>query len=286
MSGRNPSEIWDETVDEGERRLRRGAAGLLSTGVFGGVDVMLAVLALTVVTGALSVALPEEIAHIGGSLFFGIGFVTLVIGRSELFTENFLVPVGTVLHRRASLPELARLWTVTMIGNLIGLVVVAAILTRAGLVPPETWDAAGTLADTIEERDLLAAFLSAVLAGTVMTLFTWVTHAVETDVARIALALLIGFLLAAPSLNHAIVAFGEVTFGVLAGTTTVAGWGTLAWNFPVSIVGNLVGGLGFVTLARRLQARGEPDEPELDGRDGAAPAVGVDGRERRATARP
>ncbi len=60
-------------------------------------------------------------------------------------------------------------------------------------------------------------------------------HAVETDLARIALALLIGFLLAAP-------------------------WETLAWKFPVSVVGNLIGGLGFVTLARRLQARAEPNE--------------------------
>ena len=270
MSGRNPSEIWDETVDEGERRLRRGVAALLSTGFFGGVDVMLGVLALTVVTGALSVALPEEIAHIGGSLFFGIGFVTLVIGRSELFTENFLVPVGTVFHRKASVAELARLWGVTMVGNLAGLAVLCVILTRAGLVPPETWEAAGKLADTIEERSLLAAFLSAVLAGTVMTLFTWVTHAVETDIARIGLALLLGFLLAAPSLNHAIVGFGEIGFGVLAGTATVADWGTLAWNFPVSVIGNLVGGLGFVTLARRLQARGEPGEPQLSGSDSKA----------------
>lgn len=260
MGGRNPSEIWDETVDEGQRRLHRGGAGLLSTGFFGGVDVMLAVLALTVVTGALSLAMPEPIAHIGGSLVFGIGFVTLVIGRSELFTENFLVPVGAVLQHQATRGDLARLWSVTMAGNLIGLVVLALILTRAGLVPPETWEAAGTLADHIAERDLIGAGLSAVVAGMVMTLFTWVAHAVETDVARIMLAMLIGFLLAAPSLNHAIVAFGEVTFALLAGTTDVATPSTLLWNFPVSVVGNLVGGLGFVTLARRLQARDEPDE--------------------------
>jgi formate/nitrite transporter FocA (FNT family) len=281
MSGRNPHEIWDETVDEGERRLRRGGVGLLSTGFFGGIDVMLGVLALTVVTGALSVVLPEAIAHVAGSVFFGIGLVTLVIGRSELFTENFLVPVGTVLQGRASIRDLARLWAVTMAGNLIGLVVLALILTRAGLVPSETWHAAGLLADTIAQRDLVAAALSAVLAGMVMTLFTWVTHAVVSDGSRIALAMLIGFLLAAPSLNHAIVAFAEVTFGVLAGTATIAGWGTLAWNFPVSVVGNLIGGLAFVTLARRLQARAEPADSDLTGHDGNGRTAG-DGFERRA----
>jgi lipase chaperone LimK len=66
----------------------------------------------------------------------------------------------------------------------VGLLIVSAMLTRAGLVPPETLDAAGAIADTFAERDLIGAFLSAVLAGTTMTLFTWLTHAAERDSAR------------------------------------------------------------------------------------------------------
>jgi formate/nitrite transporter FocA (FNT family) len=88
MSGRNPDEIWDESVEEGERRLSRGAVALAATGSVGGVDMMIGVMSLTVVSGALAVSLPEQIAHIGGSLFFGIGLVLLIVGRSELFTEN------------------------------------------------------------------------------------------------------------------------------------------------------------------------------------------------------
>ncbi len=108
-----------------------------------------------------------------GAHCFGIGFVTLVIGRSELFTGDFLVPVGAVLQGRATMRKLARLWTVTMVGNVMGLLVLSLILTRADLVPPETLKAAGTLADTIAERHLLGAALSAVVAGLVMTLSTW-----------------------------------------------------------------------------------------------------------------
>lgn len=91
-----------------------------------------------------------------------------------------------------------------MLANLVGLLIVAAILTRAGLVPPETLDAAGALADTFAERNLVSAFLSAVLAGTTMTLFIWLAHAVERDSARVLIAMLIGFILAVPSLNHAV----------------------------------------------------------------------------------
>src|SRR3712207_4255025 len=120
MSGRDPDEIWDDSVEEGERRLSRGAVGLSATGLVGGVDVMIGVMALTVVSGALAVSLPEQIAHLGGSLFFGIGFVLLIVGRSELFTENFLVPVGAVLRGRRTTKDLVRLWGITMVANLAG----------------------------------------------------------------------------------------------------------------------------------------------------------------------
>ena len=263
MTGRDPDEIWGQSAEEGKRRLSRGPAGMTATGFVGGVDVMLGVMALTVVSGALAVSLPEQIAHVGGSLVFGIGLVLLVIGRSELFTENFLVPIAGVIRGRSGPMDVLRLWGVTMLANLVGLLVVAAILTRAGLVPPETLDSAGKLADTFAKRDLVAAFLSAVLAGTTMTLFTWLTHAVERDSARVLIAMLIGFVLAAPSLNHAVVSVGEMAFGLFANTTEKATWTDLAQNFPVSVVGNLLGGLAFVTLARAVQVRGEPADDEI-----------------------
>ena len=268
MSGRSPEEIWDRSVQEGTRRLGRGTAGLAATGAIGGVDVMFGVMALTVVSGALAVSLPEQIAHVGGSLAFGIGFVLIIIGRSELFTENFLVPIAPVLRGLAPVSAIARLWTITALANLAGIFVLAAIFTRASLVPPEALDAAGKLADTFAERDFVAALLSAIVAGTIMTLFTWLSSAVELDIGRIAVALIIGFVRAAPSLNHAIVSFGEMSFGLLAGTTSTAEWLDVLQNVPLAVLGNLIGGLGFVTLARALQVRGEPDLNEQEMSDG------------------
>ena len=271
MSARDPDEIWNESVEEGERRLSRRPFGMVATGAVGGVDVMLGVMALAVVSGALAVALPEQIAHVGGSLAFGIGFVLLIVGRSELFTENFLVPFAAVLRGQGSLGAVGRLWVLTALGNLVAIFVVCLMLTRAGLVPPETLDAAGRMADTFAERDIVAAFLSAVLAGTAMTLLTWLAHAVEHDISRVAVALLIGILLALPTLNHAIVSFGEMSFGLLTDRPETATWTDLAQNFPVAVLGNFVGGFGFVFLSRVVQVRGEGKVAERRER-AAAPA--------------
>lgn len=260
MSGRNPDEIWQEAVEEGDRRLNRGVLSLASTGAVGGIDVMVGVLALTVVAGALGTVLGEEVAHVGGSLFFGIGFVMLIVGRSELFTENFLIPISAMIRgSRSRSGDLARLWSVTMLANLIAILALAAIFTRAGMVPPDTLKAAGTMADTFATRDFISALLSAIVAGAIMTLFTWLTQAVELDISRIVIALLIGFVLAVPSLNHAIVGFGEMTFGLLAGTAEKATWTDLAQNFPTAVLGNLIGGLGFITALRAMQVQNEPD---------------------------
>ena len=258
MAGPEPHAIWSSGIEEGKRRLDRGSAALLATGVVGGFDVLVGLLVLCVGIGALGAAMPYEVAHLLASLFFGIAFVLIVLGRSELFTENFLIPVTAVFERRQGARSLLRLWGLTLIGNLIALVVLGWVFSRAGIVPPETRTAAGKLANTIVDRDVLPALLSAIIAGMAMTTFTWMAAAAETDVARIIIALLIGFVLIAPSLNHSVVGFGELAFGLMADETH-ASVGQAGYHFAIAVGGNLIGGLLFVASARLVQARGEPD---------------------------
>ncbi len=258
MSGRTPDEIWEESMDEGERRLRRGSVALGATGFAGGVDVFFGVLALAVTTGALQGSMPEAPAHIIASLTFGIGFAFITIGRAELFTENFLIPVGAVVAGRAPGSDLLRMWGLTLVANFAGLLLFAAMFAVDGVLEPSTHEAAGVLADTLGQRDNLPALLSAIAAGTIMTLFTWVAAAAEGSAGRIISALIVGFILAAPSLNHAVVSFGEMSFGILAGTASI-GWTDLLRDVGIAIVGNLIGGVGLVFMTRIAQVRGEPD---------------------------
>ena len=257
MSGAPPEDIWEDALDEGERRLDRRLPGLAATSFAGGADVLFGLVALFVTSAALGAAMPEATAHVLASSVFGIAFVLITLGRAELFTENFLIPVGSVFAGRAPKRLLWRMWIVTLVVNLIGLTAFAALFAAHGVLPQEALDAAGKTADLVGDRDLLPAFLSAVAAGTIMTLFTWVATAAESGIARLFAALLVGFLLVAPNLNHAVVGFGEVVFGLFANTTHSDGV-DLVRNLAVAIAGNLVGGVGLVFTTRLAQVRSEP----------------------------
>ena len=266
MADPRPDEIWEAGLDEGERRLRRSPVALAATAFAGGVDVFFSILALAIVSAGLHEVVPEQAAHALASLTFGIGFAFITIGRAELFTENFLIPVGAVFAGRVPVGYLARMWAITLVMNLVGLAAFAALFAVDGVLEPSALEAAGTLADTLGDRSALAALLSAIAAGTIMTLFTWVAAAAETGTARIIASLIVGFILALPSLNHAIVGFGEMAFGMLAGSAE-SGWGDLARNFAIAVVGNLIGGVGLVFSTRLAQVRGEPDS-DSGGRSG------------------
>src|SRR5436309_3025341 len=135
MADRTPEEIWAEGLDEGQRRLERSLPALAATGFAGGADVMFAILAVAVSSAALVLVVPEPTAHILGSLVFGLGFAFITIGRAELFTENFLIPVGSVVARRAPARDLLRMWVITLALNFAGLALFGSLAAIQHVLP-------------------------------------------------------------------------------------------------------------------------------------------------------
>jgi formate/nitrite transporter FocA (FNT family) len=242
----------------------------VATSLSGGTDVFIGVVVMAVTTGGLSAAMPEATSHVLASLTFGIGIAFITLGRAELFTENFLIPVATVWAGRGRLMDLLRIWGVSLAGNLLGLTLLALIFAAPGVLNSEARHAAGAMADALGGRDALAALLSAVAAGMIMTLFTWVVAAAESASARLLASVLVGFVLAAPTLNHAVIGFGEQLLGLLAGTAHTD-WLDLLRTVALAVAGNMIGGVVIVFGTRLAQVRGEPDS-QSGGRDSAGRA--------------
>lgn len=191
---------FHRSVDEGVVRLNRSTPSLLATGVVGGVDVSIGLFAFLVV-------LHDTGSRLLAALAFGIGFVALTLARSELFTENFLVPVAAVIARKASPAKLARLWAGTAACNFLGAFVVMGLVTAAFPHLHELEVAIGT--QPVDLGITWQAFADAILGGVAITLMTWMERSTESIPAKLLAAVSIAFVLVAAPLQHAVVLSAE-----------------------------------------------------------------------------
>lgn len=259
--GQTDSPIEDELEDafsrmlsEGTQRLHRTWRGVLVTGFFGGTEVGIGVLAYLAVLDATHRPLLAGVA-------FSIGFLALLLGRSELFTEGFIIPVVTVAAKRASLPQLFKLWGGTMFANLVGgWVIMWLIMTGFPELHAQTIESGTHFATAPLSGQSMAL---AVLGGMVITLMTRMQHGTDSVPAKIAAAVAAAFLLAGLRLFHSILD-SLLIFGALA--TGKAPFGYLTWLgwFAYTVVGNMLGGLLFVTLLRLLRSKDRLEEERAD----------------------
>ena len=236
----------DRIVLLGGPRLRRTCYDLLATATVAGVEIGFGVLALLTVehvTGSLLL----------GSVAFSIGFVALLLGHSELFTEGFLVPVTTVAAGAASWWQLGRLWIGTLVGNLVGGWVVAWLIVTGLPELRETTIASGT--EFASSSLTLRTFALAVLAGAAITLLTRMQNGTENDVAKMLACVAIAFVIVGGGLFHSILD-SILVFGALHAGAAGIGYGNWLWWFAWTVVGNMAGGLGLVTLLRLVRSQG------------------------------
>jgi formate/nitrite transporter FocA (FNT family) len=249
-----PEDIYRRTKEEGERRLERPLLEMISTALAAGFDIVAGVVALALVSTHLESWTGKDPAHFFGSLAFGIGFVFLVVGRGELFTENFLVPIAGLDHRRgSSWLGLVKLWTTSPLFNVLGGLVMILFLSTQGVLPAGTGRTIARNADTIHAHGTLSLFVSAIFAGALITAMTWFVEGQESMLVRVVVAWIAGALLALGSFNHVIVITLELIFGYRFGAHFA--WTFILGNFFLAAAGNMLGGLGLVTLNRLTQGK-------------------------------
>lgn len=241
-------------VDEGTQRLHRTWREVLVTGFFGGTDIAIGVVAYLAVLQATDQPLLAGIA-------FSVGFLALLLGRSELFTEGFLIPVTTVAAKRASAGQLMKLWGGTLFANLAGgWLLMWLIMTALPRLHEKTVESATHYATAPLSLETVALSL---LGGMVITLMTRMQHGTESMPAKIAAAIAGAFLLAGLQLFHSVLD-SLLIFGAL--ITGEAPFGYLDWLgwFAYTAVGNVVGGLLLVTLLRLVRSKDRLQEERRD----------------------
>jgi formate/nitrite transporter FocA (FNT family) len=257
MGAPEPEEIYERTREEGRRRLERPLLEVVSTALAAGFDIAAGVVLLGVTTAALTPHFGQDAAAAAGAIGFGVGFVFLVVGRGELFTENFLVPLaGLDGKERNAWWKVAELWTVSPVFNILAGGLFAVILSVNGVLPKGTGSALVDTAQKIHSNSVLALFISAVFAGALITAMTWFVEGQSSMVVRVLVAWVSGTFLALAHLNHVIVVTIELIFGIRFGAHIP--WSFVCGNFGIAAAGNMLGGIGLVTVNRFTQAKAQP----------------------------
>ncbi len=149
---------------------------------------------------------------------------------------------------------LFRLWSVTFLLNLLGGGLFAWILSLEGALPDGAPAAFNRTAEEMAGRGKLVLFVKAIAGGALVTLLSFLLQAVNTVNSRIVMAYMVGFLLTIGPFDHVIVLSLHVLFGILLDAQVAIL--DLAKCLLVVMAGNLVGGLGLVTLTHIAQAKG------------------------------
>lgn len=252
----DPGEIYARAKEEGRRRLNMPPLEQAATGFIAGVTIVFGIVALGVVIAHVEPDLGSGVAAVFGALAFGIGVVFLVVGRSELFTENFFDPVAVAIDERdrTTWMRLVRLWAETLVLNLVGGALLVAILTVDGALPADSAETLVTVAEEIAGKTWAATLARAVLAGGLVTLLSYMLNAANTVTARILIAFMVGFFLALGPFDHVVVSALHLLLGMWLSETVALP--DLAANIGLATVGNLVGGLFLVTFSHSAQVKG------------------------------
>lgn len=239
-------EIFQRVVASADEEVEATDRELLLSGVAAGFAITLTFLGSAV--GA-AVSSNEFLA----AILYPIGFIYIILGRYQLYTENTLPPVALVLTRLASIPKLLRIWSIVLLGNILGAGLGAFVLAHGNVLEPETARMATNLGKHGLSVGWWALFYKAVFAGWLVAGVVWLDHAARDTITRFVLIYVVFYTISAGNLYHVVVTGCEALYYVFIGGATLSAVFTEFW-LPV-FLGNTIGGVFLVTLVNYGQTQ-------------------------------
>jgi formate-nitrite transporter family protein len=188
------------------------------------------------------------------AILYPIGFLFIILGRYQLYTENTLPPVKLVLTRLASLPLLLRLWAVVLVANLLGAAAGALILANTEVLSSEAMEAGAALVrDGVEHRwsDL---FFKAVFAGWLVAGLVWLVIAARDTISRLVITYLVFYTIPVVGLYHVVSTAAEAFFFAFSGMPGPGAWALFTRFWLPVLLGNTFGGVVLIALAGYAQS--------------------------------
>ena len=239
---RSAHEIYEKAKENARDELDRSSHALAFSGIAGGFTMGLTALGVAT-TRALMGENPAS--DFVSMLFYPIGFVAVIIGRAQLFTENTLYPVVLVLSERRHFVDTLRLWGIVFLCNVIGAFGFSAIVAHTGAVQPKTLDKIVEMGLGMVSAVPANIFWSGVLGGWMIALVAWMVSASHWTIGQIAVIWLLCYIVGAGHFAHCIATSGEIIVSVMRGMSTYGAY--FRWLLFATL-GNIVGGVTIVSV--------------------------------------
>ncbi len=251
-SAPHPNVVYEAIYSEGRDELERSNGALFFSGLAAGLSMGFSLIS----EGLLRACLPDApwrpvVAKLG----YCVGFLIVVMGRQQLFTENTLTVVLPVLRRRALwvLKKMIRLWTIVLVANLIGALGVAWAIGHTAVFDEHLRAVFAEVAAHGVGLPFGTVLLKGIFAGWLIALMVWLMPASEGS--RVAVIIIVTYIIGLGEFAHVIA--GSVDKLLLVTTGKLSLGGFLGGFLAPSLLGNIVGGVSLVAALNHGAAGGQ-----------------------------
>ena len=251
----SPRLIYEVIRRAGEEELARSKRSLIWSGVAAGVMISLSVLGEAI----FRTYLPDTgYRFLIENLGYSLGFLAVIMGRMQLFTENTITTVLPIMRARTwvSFYSMMRLWGIVLCANVVGAFAAAMLFMWTPAISPDIVPAILELSEHATGLGAYESFWRAIPAGVIVALIVWMMP--QADETSFFLILVFTWLIAAGDFAHIVAGSVEMAVMILVGEL---GLGTAVFGFFLPVLaGNIVGGTIIFTLVAWGQVRDEVEE--------------------------
>ena len=240
-------DIFEQVANNARQELGRSSVSLAISGFAGGIFMGLSALGNAIAVALLTPAggAPTNTALFIGKMFYPLGFIVVILGRSQLFTENTLYPVALVLAEKDHFWNTMRLWAVVLSFNVLGALAFAALATLTHALPGPSMQALAQLGLEAANHPATTIFWSGVMGGWIIATVAWLVSGSHSISGSVMIIWMLAFVVGLGGFAHCIAGSGEVLTTVFLGHAppmTFVRW------LSCAVAGNICGGVGMVTL--------------------------------------
>lgn len=244
--------IHEHIRQDGEKELERDAMALLWSAIAAGLSMGASLLAKGIFHVQLD-GVPGS--FLLENLGYTFGFIIVIMARQQLFTENTVTAVLPVMQNptMGNAGLLMRLWSVVLLGNVVGTGIAAWAFEYMPIFDEETRDAFVKIGMDVMKNSPGEMFANAIISGWIIATMVWMFPAVSA--AKIVVIILMTWLIALADTTHIVVGSVEILYLVFNGTLH---WSDFFWPFALpTLAGNICGGTFIFALMSHAQIRND-----------------------------